>query len=229
MLLQTWGDVLVMSFQQLWLGVVQFSPRLIVAIVIFIGGWVIAMAFERVIEQAFRALKIDRALHGVGIEEPLARAGFRLDSGMFIGSLVKWFIAVVFLVAAMNVLGLDQVNLFLSDVVLVFLPKVIVASVILVAAAVLADVTKRVVTGSARAAHLPSAGFLGGIAKWSIWIFAILAALFQLGIAGVLVQTILTGVIAAISLAVGLSFGLGGKDAAARFIERLRSDIANHS
>lgn len=227
MLLQTWGDVLVISFQQLWTGVLAFSPRLIVALVIFVVGWIIAMALERVVEQIFRALKVDRALQGVGVEEPLARAGMHLDSGAFIGGLVKWFFIIVFLVAAMDVLGLTQVNIFLSDVVLVYLPKVIVASIILVAAAVLAETTKRVVTGSAKAAHLPSAGFLGGVSKWAIWIFALLAALFQLGIAGPLVQTILTGAVAAVSLAVGLSFGLGGKEAAARFIERLRSDIGD--
>ena len=82
--------------------------------------------------------------------------------------------------------------------------------------------------GSAKAAHLPSAGFLGGMAKWAIWIFAILAAMYQLGIAGAFVQTLFTGFIAALSLAMGLAFGLGGKDVAARFLERLRSDISDN-
>lgn len=219
---------MVASFQQLWTGVIGFIPQLVVAIIIFIVGWVIAMALDRVVAQIFRALKVDRALESIGFEEPLARAGWQLDSGAFIGALVKWFVVIVFLVAAVDVLGLTQVNIFLSDVVLVYLPKVIVAAIILVASAVLADITQRVVTGSARAAHLPSAGFLGGVSKWAIWIFAILAALFQLGIAGPLVQTLFTGAVAAISLAVGLSFGLGGKEAAEKFIARLRSDIMDN-
>lgn len=228
MLLQTWGDVLVLSFQGLWTGVVAFLPQLVVAVVIFIVGWVIAVALDRVVTQIFHALKVDNALQGIGIEEPLSRAGIKLNSGAFIGALVKWFFIIVFLVAAVDVLGLRQVNEFLSTVVLVYLPKVIVAAIILVMAAVLAETMKRLVTGSARAAHLPSAGFLGGVSKWAIWIFALLAALFQLGIAGPLVQTLFTGAIAAISLAVGLSFGLGGKEAAARFIERLRTDIMDN-
>ena len=228
MLLQTWGDVLVASFQQLWTGVIGFIPQLVVALIIFIVGWVIALALDRVVSQIFRALKVDRALQGIGIEEPLSRAGWRLDSGAFVGALVKWFVIIVFLVAAVDVLGLTQVNVFLSDVVLVYLPKVIVSAIILVAAAVIADITQRVVMGSAKAAHLPSAGFLGGVSKWAIWIFALLAALFQLGIAGPLVQTLFTGAIAAISLAVGLSFGLGGKEAAEKFIARLRSDLADN-
>ena len=62
MLLQTWGDVLLASFQGLWTGVVAFVPQLIVALVIFIVGWIIAVALENVVAQVFRALKIDRAL-----------------------------------------------------------------------------------------------------------------------------------------------------------------------
>lgn len=227
MLLQTWGDVLVASFQQLWLGVAQFVPRLIVAIIVFIIGWIIAVAIGKVVAQIIRAVKVDKALQGLGLEEPLSRAGFRLDAGAFVGSIVRWFFIIVFLVAAVDVLGLQQLNIFLSDVVLVYLPNVVVAALILVVGALIAESMQRVVTGSVKAAHLPSPGLLGGITKWAIWLFAILASLFQLGIAGPLVQTLFMGLIAMLSLAGGLAFGLGGKDAAARYIEKLREDIAN--
>jgi len=227
MLVQTWGDVLVASFQQLWLGVAGFVPRLIAAIIIFVIGWVIAVALAKVVNQIIRAIKVDKALQSLGLEESFSRAGIRLDAGAFVGSIVKWFFIVVFLAATVEVLGLPQVTTFLREVVVLYLPNVFVAALILVAAALIADATARVVTGSAKAANLPSAGFLGGVSKWAIWIFAILAALYQLGIAGPFVQTLFTGVVAALALAGGLAFGLGGKDTAARYLERLRQDISN--
>jgi len=228
-MVQTWSQVLIASFQQLWEGVIGFIPQLIIALVIFIVGWVIAVALGRVVAQIVRAFKVDRALQALGAEETLSKAGFRLDAGAFIGGLVRWFFIIVFLVASIDVLGLSQVNSFLRDVVLLYLPNVIVAALILVVAAFIADTTKRIVVGSARAADVPSPSFLGGVTKWSIWIFAILAALYQLGVAGVFAQTLFTGFVAMLAISGGLAFGLGGKEAAARYLEKLRKDIdANH-
>lgn len=227
MVVQTWGDIFVASFQALWLGVASFLPRLIVALIVFLIGWVIAVAIGKLVSQIIRAIKVDRALQGVGIEEPLSRAGFRLDSGAFIGGLVRWFFIAFFLLVAIDALGLQQVTVFLREVVLVYLPNVVVAAIILVIAALLADVMQRVVRGSAQAAHLPSSAFLGGVTKWSIWLFALLAALFQLGIAGPLLQDLFRAFVAMLAVAGGLAFGLGGKDHASRFIERLRQDITH--
>lgn len=224
-IVQTGGELLVTSFVVLWSGVLAFIPQLVVALIIIIFGWVVAVALGRLVSQIIYALKVDVALESLGAKEVVSRAGFKLDSGAFIGGLVRWFFIVVFLMAAVDVLGLDEVTAFLRDIVLLYIPNVIVAAVILVAAALLADVAQRIVRGSAQAAHIPSASFFGGVTKWSIWVFAILAALYQLGIAGPFVQTLFTGFVAMVSIAGGLAFGLGGKDAAARFVERLRSDI----
>lgn len=229
MIVQTWGDVLVASFQELWSGVVSFVPQLVIALIVFIVGWVIAVAFGKIVSQLVKSLRVDSALRGLGAEAPLSRAGLRLDSGAFVGGLVRWFFILVFLFAAIDVLGLDQVTEFLRSVVLTYIPQVIVAAFILLVSALLADVVHRVVAGGARAAHIPSAAFLGGVAKWAIWIFAILAALFQLGIAGVFIQTLFTAFVAMLAIAGGLAFGLGGRDAASRFLEKLRSDITHHS
>ena len=68
----------------------------------------------------------------------------------------------------------------------------------------------------------------GTVAKWAIWVFTILAVLAQLQVATAFVQTLFTGIVIAVSLAVGLAFGLGGQDAAARYIEKVRSEVGNH-
>lgn len=229
MLLNTWGQVLTVSFQNLWIGVVNFVPNLVIALVILILGWLIGALLGRAVGQVFRSLKIDEALRRAGFESFMRRGGVDLDSGAFVGALVKWFVIIVFLVAAFDVLGLSQVNLFLQEVVLGYLPRVIAAALVLLVGGVVGDVAGRVVVTAARTAGVASAHFAGAIAKWAVWVFAILVALSQLGIATAFSQTLFTGVVIAISLAVGLSFGLGGQEAASRFIERLRSEMKGHN
>ena len=160
MLIQTWSEVLTGSFQDLWLGVVDFVPNLIIALIIFIIGWIIGVVLGRVVDQIIRSLKIDNALRSAGLDDAFGRAGFDINSGRFLGGLVKWFVIVVFLVASLDVLGLTQVNTFLQEVVLLYLPQVIVAVLILLVAAVIAEVMQRLVIGGAKAAHMKSFNFL---------------------------------------------------------------------
>lgn len=226
MLLDTWTTVLTRSFQDLSAGVITYLPSLLVAIIIFVIGWLVGAGLGRIVAQVVRSIRVDNALKSAGFDEVVGRAGFSLDSGAFLGGLVKWFVIIVFLVASLDVLGLTQVNRFLNDVVLGYLPQVIVAVLILLVAAVIAEVVERIVTGAAKAAEMRSARFLGTAARWSIWVFAVLAALDQLQVATAFVQTLFTGVVVAISLAVGLAFGLGGQEAAGRYIERVRDEIS---
>ena len=225
MILTTWSDVLSESFQSLWLGVVSFIPNLIVAIIIFVIGWIISALLGRVVAQIIRSVGVDKVLRRTGIEKTLNKAGFQLNSGKFIGTLVKWFVVIVFLVASFDVLGLVQVNLFLQQVVLLYLPRVIAAVLILLVAAVIAEAAESVVKGSAKMVDVKVSQFLGVMTRWSIWVFAVLMALYQIGVAAAFIQTIFTGLIVALSLAIGLAFGLGGKSAASDVIDGFKKSI----
>ncbi len=220
----TWADVLSQSFQGVFYGLVAFIPNLLAAIIIFVIGWLIGAGLARVVDQVISALKVDQALRAAGVERVVERAGWKLNAGAFLGILVKWFFIIVFLVAALEVLGLTQVTAFLTTVVLGYLPQVIVAVLILLVAAVVAEAAQRVVRGAAAAAHMKSAKFLGSVARWAIWVFAILAALDQLGISP-FIQTLFTGLVVALALAFGLAFGLGGQQAAARYLDKLGHEM----
>ncbi len=225
-MINTWSEVLQNSFADLWVGVMGFVPKLIIAVVILLVGWGIGILLDKVIAQVVRSLRVDSALKRAKFDELLGKAGFDLDSGAFLGGIVKWFVIVAFLIASLDTLGLQQVTVFLQQVV-VYIPQVVVAVLIILAAAVIAEVVQRLVVGTAQAARISHASFAGLVARWAIWIFAILMALSQLGIAAQIINTIFTGLTVAVALAVGLSFGLGGQEAAGKLIDRIRTEIAN--
>ncbi len=225
MIVNTWGSALQIAFQNLWAGVVAYVPNIIVAIIIFVLGWIIGTIVGRGVYQLFKSVRVDEALKKTGADEMMHRGGMSLNSGAFVGGLVKWFIILVFLVASFDVLGLNEVNDFLQGVVLLYIPKVIVAVLVLLVAGVLGDAVQRAVTASARAAEIRSAGMLGAIARWAIWIFAFLIAISQLGIGQVYFSTLFTGFIIALSLGVGLSFGLGGQEAAGEFLAKMKREM----
>ncbi len=223
------ADVVQASFAGLWYTVAQYLPALLAAVVVFIIGWIMGVILYRIVVEVVKVLRIDEALRAAGINDAAKQAGVSLDIGRFLGTLVMWFVVLVFLVASLDILNLNRVTIFLQQVVLGYLPQVIVAVLILVLGAVVAELVRGLVSGSARAAGAHTANLVGSVAKWSIWIFAVMAALDQLQVATVFIQTLFTGVVIALSLGFGLAFGLGGKEAAARTIERIRSEIGRHN
>ncbi|MDE2188520.1 MAG: hypothetical protein KGJ35_02205 [Patescibacteria group bacterium] len=206
-------------------GVLNFIVPFIAAVLVFAIGWILAVLLERLIESIIKAIKLDSLLKSAGMEEIVKNAGYNLNSGRFIGALFKWFVIVVSFILALNIIGLPDVNYFLGDVVINYIPNVIIAILILIVAVIVADALQKLVVASVKAAHVKSAHLLGVITKWSIWIFALIAALIHLGIAAALIQTIVMGVVFAVALAVGLAFGLGSKDAAGRVTERVLHHI----
>lgn len=224
MFIETWGNVIVSSLDGLWQGFIDFLPILVGALVIFLIGLVIAGGLGKLAERIIRALPVDLVLERLGFKEPLERAGLSLDSGRFVGGLVRWFLIIAFVLAAVDILHLTQVSVFLNSVLL-YIPNIIVAVIILLAAVLVASFLERVVRAAVDASELTHGGFLATLTRWTVFIFGIFAALIQLGIAPQLMNTLFTGIIAMLAIAGGLAFGLGGRDFASEVIEKIRSDM----
>ncbi len=227
MLLQNWGEIFSQSLIGLWYGFINFVPGLLGAIILFIVGWMVGSIIGKAVMQLVSVLKVDSLFESAGANDFMNRAGLKISASRFIGALVRWFIIVVFLMASLQIIGLTQVNDFLREAVLYYLPKVVIASLVLIIATVLADGMKKLVKASAQAANIRSANMLGSITLYAIWGFAFIIALSELGIATAFMQILFTGFIAALAIALGLSFGLGGKEAAARTIEKISSDMSS--
>ncbi|MCD8494567.1 MAG: hypothetical protein LRY41_01960 [Candidatus Pacebacteria bacterium] len=224
MLTQTWLEILKGSLQNFWFGVADFLPHLLLALIIFLIGWLVAELVKSAIVRLLELVKLNTLLAQTGLEKILEKAGYTLNAAVFFGWLIKWFIIIVFLIASLQIVGLSQVNMVLNSIVL-YIPNIIAAALIMLAATLLGDVVRKIVVGSSKAVGSMSSSILGALAYWAIMIFAGLIALQQLGLAVQLINTLFIGFVAMIALAGGLAFGLGGRDAAKEAIEDMKKNI----
>ena len=226
MIAQNWINVLVASLQNLWQLVINFLPSLVGAMIVLVVGLIVAAGLERLVERLVFYLKIDAALRKFGLDLHLEKANLKLDAGMFLGTAVYWFMFLAFLLAASDILGFGALSGFIKDVLL-YIPNVIVAAFIVMSAVAAANFLKGLVMASVMGAKLHAAKFMGLLTWWTVVIFGLLTAAVQLNIAVAVINTVITGLVAMVALAGGLAFGLGGRDAAMRWVEKLEGEV-NH-
>ncbi len=220
-------DTVRLSLENLWAQLLSFLPALIGAVVIFIIGLIIATVLARIVERLVYYLKIDTLLRRLGVESYFQRANVKLNVGYFIGRVVYWFIVIAFLLAASDMLGFVAFSSFLNNV-LAYIPSVLVGVLIVLASLVAANFLKKLVVVSISGAHLSHAKGLGALTWWIVFIFGFLTGMVQIGVAVTVINTLITGFIAMLAIAGGLAFGLGGRERASKFLDRVGDEINHH-
>src|SRR3990167_7611712 len=124
------------SFWSLWYTVGAVLPTILAAVIWFIIGWIVGVALYHVVVEVVKALRVNEALKATGLAEAASRSGFNLDVGRFLGTIFQWFVVLVFLVAALDILELEGVTFFLQQVLLMFFPRVLVAALIIIIGAI---------------------------------------------------------------------------------------------
>ena len=209
----------------LWQGFLLFLPKLIGAVIVFLVGWFFALAIKKLVTEVLKRINLDRFFEKTGWKEALEKAEIKVTLSEFIGEIFKWVLVIVFLLAAVEILGLTQFAEFLKKIVL-WLPNLIVAVAIFVVAIIVADILEKIIKASVKKMEVGYAGFFGTLVKGAVYVFSALAILLQLGVTPQIVNALIFGLIGTISLALGLAFGLGGKEAAAKLIEEIRKKIS---
>ncbi len=214
-------QIFTQPFVELWTTVAVSLPRIVLAILIFTIGWIIAHLIYKGIVALLQSAKIDEALEPTGLTKACEKAGYKLNVGKVLGFLLKWFVIIAFLVLALDILGLETTKGLLVGI-LTYIPQVILAAFVLFIGFVAADFVKKLVVGSSKMVDFKSSGTIGSVAKVAILVFTVLVVMNMLGIGREIINVLFIGVVAMLSLAGGLAFGLGGRDAAAKAIEKAK-------
>jgi len=196
-----------------------FVPRLLVALGVLIAGWLLAKGARFAVVKALRAFNFHVLTERAGIDGFLQQGGTERDTTDLFAVIVYWLVMLAALIIAFNGLGLTQVTDLLTRVVL-FLPKVMVALLVLIFGAYFGRFVGQAVTTYMRNAEIADADLLGHIVQYAIVAFVILLAVDHLDVGGGLIQHTFLILLSGIVLALALSFGLGGRDRAAQLLER---------
>jgi len=129
--------------------------------------------------------------------------------------LIKWSIFLIFIQAAASLFGMPQITAIINSVIL-FIPKMIVALAIIVIGSLIAKFLAGLVRGSLSEMGVGNSGLFAKLTQYAVIGFAIIAAFNQIGIAQTVVNALLFGLIGSVALALGLAFGLGGREVAAQ-------------
>jgi hypothetical protein len=200
--------------------ILSVIPRLLGFAVILIVGWLVSALLARGVSAVLHAVRFNDLARRSGFAGFVQNMGVRQDAAGVIASIVKWFVRLITLVVAFDMLGLPAVSAVLQQLVL-WLPNLIVALVVLVIGGLAANALSRLIRGATAEAGFSNPDVLATVTRVVVWSFAIVVAVNQLGIATTLINTLLVGVVGALALATGLAFGLGGRDRAAGILERM--------
>jgi len=215
-------DAVINSFQAALALLFTFVPRLLGFLVILLIGWIVASALAKAITFLLRKVGFDRIGDRIGLSRLLSQSNIKTDAADVLGKLVYWFIFLIFLVPAVDALGLNAVSALLGQVI-GYLPNVFVAILILFLGTLAATVVAGIVRGASSSARIGNPNIFADVARYAILGFVALTALEQLGIATSLLNILFAAIVGATALAAGLAFGLGGQDTAHKYLERAES------
>jgi hypothetical protein len=216
-----WDNLIAEPIRQMLTRIMAYLPVLLGALIILIVGWIVAKAIRRLVDWLLKVVRFDVMADKAGISEVIRKGDLKISAGEVVSKLVYWLIMIMVLVMTVDALGLPKTSDVLASL-FAYIPRVIAALLVLVVAMFLASFVSGIVSTAAGNAKMPKPELIAGISRWAIIIFAATIALVELGIAPLLVTTTFNIILGGIVLALALAFGLGGKDAAAKYLEELK-------
>ena len=207
-----------------WQSFLNSLPQITGSILVFIIGWFVSKWIGELTEGFLKRTKLNQAAKRLGWDEALSKIDVRLNLPKVFGIIVRVFFVILFLVACFEMVELPQFSQDLWKVVVYYM-NIFVACIIFIVAVFLADFSQKIVIGSLEKNKITYSRFVGKGMSWAIWALATLAILYQLQIVPTLILTIFIGVTALIVLSLGIAFGLGGKDLAAKILKELEDKL----
>src|SRR5919206_36932 len=213
LLMQSQSEEMFQPLQNALSTFLSYIPQLIGALIILIVGYIVAKVLQAVVGRVLQGIGFDRWMERGGIKQFLDRAETDQTPASILGALVFWFVFIIAITMATDALGIPQVSVVLAQLI-AYIPSIIAAILILILAALLANFLAGIVRGAT------GSDVLSNIARYAITVYAVFAALTQLGIAVQLTAPTFLIILGAVALAAAIAFGFGAQGVARDIVEK---------
>jgi hypothetical protein len=204
-------DAVVGSFTEAWHQTIAVAPKVVAMLVVIVIGYVIARFIGKAATTLAEKLGLQNAADQSGLADSMQRMGIQRNVPGIIGTIVFWLLMLVFLMAGFNILGFPAVS-DAMQVVVDYIPNLLVATVMIVVGLLVASFLRGVVATSADRVGLSYAEYLANGCYYVFALLTFIAAFNQLGVQFALLEQLILISFGAVAVGFGLSFGLGGRD-----------------
>ena len=213
----------VSTTQGVWNAIIDFLPKFIIAVIIALIGYFIAVTLEKVTIKIAKKLKLDSLLRKTNLDEQLDDAGVKMSVSRMLGIAVKWIVLIIMLLVVAGLFKLGAVQSFIINILGV-IGNIIIALFIFAIAVYAGRFAGAIGKAVAEYVEFQNSRLVADIVKAIIYFIAFIQILGVLGATQAvgLVMGLVQAVFYGVALAVGIAFGLGGQEKAKHFIERLR-------
>jgi hypothetical protein len=201
-------------FEDAFSKLLSFVPNLLGGLVILVVGYIVAKVLGKLVGKLLGRVGFDQWMERAGVSGVLQRSGTGLTASAMLGKVVFWFVFLISFTMFASALGVPEISNFMSTM-LGYIPRIFAAIVIVCLAALFANFLAAIIRGATGNELLAKVG------RYAVLVYAVFAALTQLGIAVQLTGNTLLIVLAGAALALGLAFGLGGREMAGRALANL--------
>jgi small-conductance mechanosensitive channel len=206
-----WSEIFVSSFQSAFGQIVSILPNLLAMIVVLLVGYFVARIIGRLAVAICEKIGLQTAAERSGLVASMQQVGIQRSVPSIVGLLFFWLLMCVFLTAGFNILGWEGISSGMETII-AYIPKLLVATVVVVIGLLIATFLRGVIATSADRAGLSYAQQLASCCYYILALMIFMAAFDQLDIKFELFNYVMLIAFAALALGFGLSFGLGGRD-----------------
>jgi len=200
--------------------VYSYVPAVLGVVVTLVVGGLVARGAGKLITKFLKDIHVDRMSNTLGVDHVLTAGGIKRSVSDLVGYVISWAIAIAVLVTTLKIAGITVLTDTVDHIV-GYIPNVYAGVLALTFGMIIAHIVAVFIRMVATNTDMPKPETLATLSKWAIVFMAIGQFIDKIGLGYCLTGTPLLMLFGAFCLALGLSFGIGGRDTASRYLDRL--------